>query len=112
MRGIFLSILLAFIFQGCGNQVKPVLQEARPDISARIGMQQKRIQHSIIAGEILPAEARPLQADLQRIRQRYDHLKAEGGPTEKETESLARMLDENSEQIYEASQLRKKLHKW
>ncbi len=116
MRGILLSILLAllpaFFLPGCGGQVKPILQETRLDVPSRVAMQKKRIKYSLIAGEITKTEAAPLRDDLDRISEKYEHLKAEGGPTEKETASLSRMLDEISARIFEASQLRKKQHRW
>jgi uncharacterized tellurite resistance protein B-like protein len=70
------------------------------DFHERIRDQQERINQGIRSGELTEEEADILQDNLDRIRERYSRMKADGKLTAAEQDRLDRMLDQNSQMIY------------
>jgi hypothetical protein len=72
-----------------------------PDIDQRIANQQRRIDQGIHSGQLTRDEARILQDNLNHIQREEARLKADGSLTNEERERLHRMLDQNSDVIYD-----------
>ncbi len=72
-----------------------------PDIDQRIGNQQRRIEQGIHSGQLTRDEARILQDNLNHIQREEARMKADGSLTNEERERLHRMLDQNSDVIYD-----------
>ena len=99
---ILLLLWLILISQACVSEVKPVLKLVPTDIPARIASQQKQIDQGVAAQDFSPNAARKIQENLDRIKEKYSRLQAEGSLTAKATEALARMLNDNSDGIFRA----------
>ncbi len=72
-----------------------------PDIDQRIANQQRRIEQGIHSGQLTRDEARILQDNLNHIQREEARMKADGSLTNEERERLHRMLDQNSDVIYD-----------
>ena len=72
-----------------------------PGIDQRVADQQRRIDQGIISQELTRGEARILQDNLNYIQWDEARLKADGSLTNEERERLHRMLDQNSDIIYD-----------
>lgn len=73
---------------------------AHADILDRIGEQQRRIDKGIATGQLSRAEADILQDNLNWIKMTYSRLRSDGRLNPTERQSLNRMLDINSQMIY------------
>jgi len=101
---ILILIWLTFAASACVSEVKPILKPVDKDIPTRITAQQKQLDLGITAREFKRENAEPVQQNLNRIKEQYERLKAQGALTQPEAETLDRMLDENSDQIYRLRQ--------
>jgi hypothetical protein len=72
-----------------------------PKIQDRFERQQQRIDQGVVSGSLTRREAAILQDNLNWIRDEEARLKADGRLTERERKRLTRMLDDNSERIYD-----------
>lgn len=106
-RLLALSCLLLTL-AACISKVEPVLKPAERDIPSRIADLRKDIDGAIASGTLTREHAKPLQRDLNGIREEYDRLQAEGGLSPKKIEALNKKLDESSDEIFRARQARKK----
>ncbi len=70
------------------------------DFQERIRDQRERIDQGIRSGELTRHEADILFDNLDRIRDRFDRMKADGRLTLEEQAKLDRMLEENSRMIW------------
>lgn len=70
-------------------------------IDHRIASLQRRIDQGIISGELTRDEARILQDNLNYIQREEARLKGDRSPTNEERERLHRMLDQNSDIIFD-----------
>ncbi len=70
------------------------------DFHGRIRNQQERINQGVRSGELTRGEADILQDNLNWIRDKFQRMKADGRLTVEEQARLDRMLDENSQMIY------------
>ena len=73
---------------------------AYADIPDRIRDQRERIDQGIRSGELNRREADILFDNLDRIRDQFSRMKADGRLTLEEQARLDRMLDENSRMIW------------
>jgi hypothetical protein len=85
---------------------KGPLKTLRPGIDSlgidhRIASLQRRIDQGIISGELTRDEARILQDNLNYIQREEARLKGDRSPTNEERERLHRMLDQNSDIIFD-----------
>lgn len=71
------------------------------DILERIDNQQGRINQGVSSGQLTRREAGVLRDNLKWIRNRFRKLTADGLLTEREVANLNKMLNDNSEMIYE-----------
>jgi hypothetical protein len=107
VRKITLILILIWFTcaaSACISEVKPILKPVDKDIPTRIATQQKQLDLGITAREFTRENAEPLQQTLKHIKEQYERLNAQGALTQRETETLNRMLDENSGQIYRLKQ--------
>jgi polyhydroxyalkanoate synthesis regulator phasin len=72
-----------------------------PQIQQQIVDQQKRIDKGIKSGAITQDEAKILQDNLNYIQKEEKRLTAEGKFTQADKERLQKMLDQNSDMIYD-----------
>jgi hypothetical protein len=70
------------------------------DISREIAMQQKRINRGVADGQLSPRESAVVQDNLDRIRARFERMKADGLLTPGELANLSGLLGRNSRMIY------------
>ena len=70
------------------------------DFQERIRNQRERIEQGIRSGELTRSEADILFDNLERIRDRFSRMKADGRLTLEEQARLDRMLDDNSRMIW------------
>jgi hypothetical protein len=101
---ILTLIWLTCAASACISEVKPILKPVDKDVPTRIVAQQKELDLGITAREFKRDNAEPAQQTLNQIKEQYERLKAQGALTQRETETLNRMLDENSEIIYRLKQ--------
>ena len=104
---------LLSMFAGCVvSQERPPYQ-GRGDyyegnsFHERINSQQRSIEHGIRSGELNKHEAEIVQDNLDHIKNKYAKMKADGMLTPKELEKLDKMLEENSNMIYNKKHNRK-----
>lgn len=79
-------------------------------VPQRIENQQLRIDQGISSGKLTPREADIVQDNLNRIKEEFSRLKADGRLTPDESARLERMLDYNSRMIAKQEEP-KKLYK-
>ncbi len=96
---LFLILLLA---AGCVTEVKPLLKSVQSDIPTRISNQQKWLDQDIALHAVTREKAQPIQENINRIKERYERLQAQGTISPKDVDSLNRMLDDNSDQMFRA----------
>jgi hypothetical protein len=104
---ILMLIWLTCAASACISEVKPILKPVDKNIPTRIAAQQKQLDLGISAREFKRENAEPAQQTLNRIKEQYERSKAQGALTQPEAETLNRMLDENSDQIYRLKQTSK-----
>ena len=85
---------------------------AYADFRDAIRNQQERIEQGVRSGELTRSEADILQDNLNWIRDRSQRMKADGRFTLEEQARLDRMLDENSEMIYNKKHNVRRLERW
>jgi hypothetical protein len=85
--------------QGPVKTLRPGIDS--PGIDQRIANQQRRIDQGIILGELTRDEARILQDNLNYIQREQARLKADRSLTHEERERLHKMLDQNSDIIFD-----------
>jgi hypothetical protein len=102
--GILILIWLACTASACISEVKPVLKPADVDLPTKIAGQQKQLDLGIATHEFTRDHVQPFQENLNRIKEKYEGLKAREALTPRETENLNRMLDDNSDQIFRLQQ--------
>jgi hypothetical protein len=73
---------------------------AQHGLQAEINKQQQRINQGISSGSLTRAEADTLNDNLRYIQDTYNRAKADGTLTPNEEKRLRKMLDDNSQQIY------------
>ena len=108
MKTVAFVILVLFSAAACMSEVKPLLKPAESDIPTRIATQQKWLDQNIAAHALTREQAEPIKENLDRIRERYDRLSAQGTISPKDADSLSRMLDENSDRLFRAEPRRGK----
>jgi len=101
---IFILAWFTCAVSACFSEVKPILKPADVDLQTRITSQQKQLNLSITAHEFTREDAKPVQDNLNRIKEQYDRLNTRGALTPQEEKTLHRLLDENSEQIFALKQ--------
>ena len=69
------------------------------DIPDRIKSQQERIDQGIRSGELNQKEADIVQDNLNRIKGRYERMKADKKLTDQEQDKLGKMLEKNDQMI-------------
>ena len=99
-------IVLSFLIAACMSEVKPILKPSQVDIPTRIANQQKWVDQSVAYKEITYEEAKPVQAKLYQIKEKYNRLQSAGGLTAKDSETINRMLDECSDMLFRTKQKR------
>ena len=107
MRKITLILILIWLtcaVSACISEVKPILKPVDKDVPTRITAQQKQLDLGIAAHEFKRENTEPLQQTLNRIKEQYERLNAQGALTQREMETINRMLDENSDLIYRLKQ--------
>lgn len=82
--------------------VRSTVVEERPtgDIPARIASQQQRIDQGVASGELTRGEANLLQDNLNYVRSEFARMRADGLLTPREVDRLERLLDNNSQMIF------------
>ena len=85
---------------------------AYADFQDRIHNQRERIEQGIRSGELTRGEADILLDNLNWMRDRFQRMKADGRLTVEEEARLYRMLDENSEMIYNKKHNARRLERW
>ena len=82
LRKIISTLILIWLIcvaSACISEVKPLLKPVNVDLQTRISGQQKELDLGIAAHKFTPENAKPIQENLNRIKERYDRLKAQGG---------------------------------
>jgi hypothetical protein len=94
-------IVLVFLVPACivAQGERPVQIEA-PSLHERIENQQTRIDQGIVSGALTRSEANTVQDNLNWIKADYSRMTKDGRLTPGEVERLTRMLDQNSNMIY------------
>jgi hypothetical protein len=103
-----LLVLVVFCAAGCVSEVKPLLKPVESDIPTRIANQQKWIDQDIALHALTREKAQPIQENLNRIKERYNKLQAQGTISPKDADALNRMLDDNSDRMFRAEPKRQK----
>jgi hypothetical protein len=75
-------------------------QTADPGIEQRMQNQEKRIDQGVESGALTPKEAGNLEAQQARIKQREEHMKADGKLTPEERLRLTKAQNRASKNIY------------
>lgn len=103
MKRAFFVVLLAVIVLIAGVTGSLFGQTPSPkpaDIDQRIASQQRRIDEGIRSRELTQSEAGMLQDNLNYVLDQTARLKADGKLTQAERDRLNKMLDQNSDMIY------------
>ena len=106
IRAVLVLILLCTA--GCVSEVKPLLKPVESDIPTRIANQQKWIDQDIALHALTREKAQPIQENLNRIKERYNQLQAQGTISPKDSDSISHMLDENSDLMFRSAPRRGK----
>ncbi len=104
MKRAFFVVLLAVIVLIAGIIGSPFGQTPSPkpaDIDQRIANQQRRIDEGIRSRELTQSEAGMLQDNLNYVLDQTARLKADRSLTNEERERLHKMLDQNSDIIFD-----------
>lgn len=70
------------------------------DIQSQISSQQRRIYRGYTYCDLSAGEAKSLQRDLDRIREDYEAMRADGALEPEEREALGSKLDRNRARLY------------
>lgn len=99
--GWLMLFAVAFLIAACAvHEPRPVPARGHSDFDQRVFNQQKRIDQGVASGELTRREADVLQDNLNWIKRRYSGMRADGALTPREMEKLDRMLERNSNMIY------------
>jgi hypothetical protein len=99
--GWLMLIAVGFTIAACAvHEPRPAPDRGHSDFDQKIFNQEKRIDQGIASGELTRREADVLQDNLNWIKRRYSQMRADGTLTPREMEKLDRMLERNSEMIY------------
>ena len=101
-------VLILLCTAGCASEVKPLLKPVESDIPTRIANQQKWLNQDVALHALTREKAQPIQENLNRIKERYNGLQAQGSISPKDSDSINRMLDENSDLMFRAEPRRGK----
>jgi len=100
---VFLGVVTGImIFMGINATCTKIFADSSDmDIDQGIANQGRRIEEGFRSGELTQSEARMVQDNLNYVLDQTTRLKADGKLTEEERERLHRMLDQNSDMIYD-----------
>ena len=95
------GVLAVLILAGaCVMEQRPARENRAGDFQERIRDQRERIEQGIRSGELTRSEADILLDNLDRLRDRFSRMKADGRLTVEEQQRLDQMLDRNNQMIY------------
>lgn len=99
MRGkVILAVLVLFVATLLAGSVVYAKPQTIPE---KIHSQESRIHQGIKSGALTRGEADMLLDNLNHIRGRFERLRAEGRLDPMHRDELHRMLDRNSQMIYQ-----------